>query len=154
VNERVAFIDKVIKNAGPVELIVIDGVAELCTNYNDEKASAEAIQHLMRWSDMTGAMVITILHTTKMHGYAKGHLGSILEKIYDFGWTVSKDPETHVFSIKCRDSRFAPFPSVEFERGLDGRIVQDDAPTPEPESAHVYSSTDITPKYDGDIIPF
>lgn len=134
VKERIAFIEKKIYESGPVELIVIDGVVDLCENFNDETASAYTIQKLMEWSDRSGAMLLTVLHTTKVGGYAQGHLGSTLEKKYDFGFTVSKDEETHVFRAKHRDSRFAPFPSFEFERDekgfpfMDGPFDAEDPP--------------------------
>jgi archaellum biogenesis ATPase FlaH len=157
VEERVAFIDMVIeRNAGNIELIIVDGLVDLCKNFNDENASRDTVQTLMDWSDKSKAMILTVLHTTKVGGYAQGHLGSTLEKKYDFGWTVSKDDDTHTFRVKHRDSRFAPFPSFEFERDQDGFPFMDGEQS-EPEEVgppEIYDAK-VMPAYDdNEPIPF
>ena len=155
-DQRVQFIDQKIKEAGNVELIVIDGLKDLCNDFNDITASAVTMQHLMTWSAMTGALIIPVLHTTKTGGYARGHLGTELENKYDLGFTVSKDEESHIFRVKHRDSRFAPFPSFEFERDengfpfMDSGFVQDVEPI---EEQKVYQAS-VSPANEEEEIPF
>lgn len=118
--ERITAIEHVLAMPGDIELIVLDGLVDICMSFNDEKASEEAVGHLLRWSDITGAMLLTVLHTTKTAGHMRGHLGSILQEKYDFGFDVKKDKELNAYYVKCRDARFAPFPSFTFFRDEKG----------------------------------
>jgi hypothetical protein len=155
-DQRVQFIDKKIRDAGNVELIVIDGLKDLCNDFNDITASAVTMQHLMTWSAITGALIIPVLHTTKTGGFARGHLGTELENKYDLGFTVSKDEESHIFKVKHRDSRFAPFPGFEFERNADGFPFMDgeQSEPEEIEPPEIYDAK-VMPVYDdNEPIPF
>jgi hypothetical protein len=116
VNDRVRAIGAILHGRRDLGLIVIDGIVDLCENFNDERASAQTIEHLMRWSDETGAMILTVLHLTKADGFMRGHLGTALQNKYDFGIEVKKDKEMDNYTVKCRESRFAPFPGFTFER--------------------------------------
>ena len=108
------------------------------------------------WSAKTGALIMPVLHTTKTGGYARGHLGTELENKYDLGFTVSKDEDSHIFRVKHRDSRFAPFPSFEFERDengfpfMDSGFVQDIEPI---EEQKAYQAS-VSPAEDEEEIPF
>lgn len=136
VQKRVEAIDLILAQPGEIELIVIDGLVDLCPDFNEVKASEETMGHLLRWSDTTGAMIITVLHTTKAMGFMRGHLGTALQNKCDFAFEVSKDPEMNHYKVKCRESRFAPHPTFEFSRddnglpyieGEEGEQIEDDS---------------------------
>ena len=55
----------------------------------------------------------------------RGHLGTALQNKYDLGLQIENDTERGVYTIKHRDSRFAPFPGFEFLRDDRGMPVLD-----------------------------
>lgn len=118
--ERVQAIELILAKPGEIELIVIDGVVDLCTNFNEEKPSIETVERLMHWSDKTGAMLLTVLHTTKAMGFMRGHLGTALQNKLDFAFEVKRDGVDNSYEVSCRESRFAPFPSFGFYRDEKG----------------------------------
>lgn len=120
IQDRVRAIGAMLHNRKDLGLVIIDGIVDLCENFNDEKASAHTMEHLMRWSDETGALFLTVLHLTKSEGFMRGHLGTALQNKYDFGIEVRKDADNNSFDVKCRESRFAPFPGFTFLRDDKG----------------------------------
>ncbi len=50
----------------------------------------------------------------------RGHLGTALQNKYDFGIEVKRDADNNTFDVKCRESRFAPFPGFTFLRDEKG----------------------------------
>jgi hypothetical protein len=64
-----------------IDMLVIDGIADLIKERNDERQSVELSHKLMEWSSKTGAHIITVIH--KRYGDSKptGHIGTeILKK--------------------------------------------------------------------------
>lgn len=157
VKQRLQAIDEIIKG-DPVELIFLDGLVDICEDLMDSKKSKETLEHLLRWSDETNALIATVLHETKSMGFARGHLGTELENKYDHGLTVEKDQYEPNFKFKCRDSRFSPHPVVDFTRDERGWpvLLGDDmqAEQEEPEPALAYTGVDMPVADDSDDIPF
>lgn len=118
--ERVAVIDARLKGRKDLSLIVIDGLVDLCNNFNDERAASETLQHLMRWSDETGAAIITMLHLTKGSRFMRGHLGSILKQKADSGIMLTHNEGEPNYDVKCHFGRYAPFPAWSFYRDRNG----------------------------------
>jgi len=118
--ERVAVIDARLRGRKDLSLVVIDGLVDLCTNFNDERAASETLQHLMRWSDETGAAIITMLHLTKGSRFMRGHLGSILKQKADSGIMLTHKEGEANYDVRCHFGRYAPFPAWSFYRDRDG----------------------------------
>lgn len=117
VDQRLKAVDYFIRNGQKPAFIVIDGLVDLCRDFNSEKESAETMEYLMRWTDETGALLITVLHLTKGNGFMRGHLGTALQNKCDFSIEVAQDKDwPGAFSVKSRDSRFTPFPKFSFLR--------------------------------------
>lgn len=131
VKERVQVINELLQGRKDLTYIVIDGIVDLCEDFNSERHSKETIEHLMRWSDETGALIITVLHLTKSQGFMRGHLGTELQNKHDFSLQVTQDKEQGIYAVKPRDSRFAPFPGFEFFRDENGYPVLDMPEQPE-----------------------
>jgi len=133
---RLKVIDKYLEKQEGLGLIVIDGIKDLLRNINSEEEAAVVMEYLMKWSDQTKAMVIGVLHTTKANGFVRGHIGTEFENKYDVGILTEKDPDLARFTVKCRDSRFAPFKQFDFEKDEKGYPVMDawgnlDTPSPD-----------------------
>jgi archaellum biogenesis ATPase FlaH len=141
-SERLTALKKIVEQVGNVGLIVIDGVVDLCADYMDNKHSADTVQELMTLSDETKALVLTVLHVTKQNGFMRGHLGTELQNKCDFAIQVEQEKDSGTYKVRCRETRFAPWPPLTFTRDphtgrarLEGVQVDDDwntPPTPAP----------------------
>jgi hypothetical protein len=120
VKQRVEVIDYLLSGFKDLGLIVLDGIVDLGTDFNNERAASETIEKLMQWSDETGATIITALHLTKGNKFMRGHLGSILSQKADAVFELSHAQGEPDYGVKCRLSRYAPFPAWTFTRDRDG----------------------------------
>jgi len=163
VADRIKAIDMVLSQPGKVAAIVIDGIVDICNNFNDEKASADTIQRLMSWSDHLGATLFPILHLTKADGFMRGHLGTALQNKADAAFEVVLDQQEGRHTVKHREARFARFPSFDFYRDSDGlpyidqpTIINSDGPEVEPVHAQAYNPiiTSVSKINNDDDIPF
>lgn len=118
VADRMKSVEYFIKDGPPPAMIIIDGLVDLCRNFNDERESSEVVDKLLQWSDETGAMLLTVLHLTKSAGFMRGHLGTALQNKIDAAIEVMLDEGQGPgwFGVKSRDSRFTPFPKFNFLR--------------------------------------
>lgn len=121
--DRVFAIDELLKGRRDVGLVVIDGLVDLCENFNNEQESGKTIDNLLRWSDETKAMFLTVLHLTKSDGYMRGHLGTELQNKCDWSEEVKREKDDGIYRIENRDARFSPFPAFEWTRDDKGEAV-------------------------------
>jgi len=121
---RLKFIEHYLKNnIDHPSLVIIDGIADLCSDANNIQESNEVVQKLMEWSANYNCHIINVIHQN--FGSSKlgtGHLGSFLEKkaetvIQLEANTVNKNWVT----VRCGRSRGYAFETFSFEvneRGL------------------------------------
>jgi len=154
--QRLRGIDLELAGRKDLGLIVIDGLVDLLVNFNSETESACVMEHLLKWSDETKAMIITVLHLTKADGFMRGHLGTALQNKYDAGIQVNKDGDDNIFRVKCRDSRFAPFQPFEFSKDEYGYPVFEGGPAVlEPDFTQTLASVPASSQpQQGEYIPF
>lgn len=80
---KLDFIDKEIhhnKYNGNLGLVIIDGIADLILEGNDQGESNSITQRIMKWSSELDTHIILVIHNTYGVKKATGHLGSYLEK--------------------------------------------------------------------------
>ncbi len=115
---RIDFIDYYLENKiDKPSLIIIDGIADLCSDANSIVESNALVQKLMEWSAKYKCHIINVIHQN--YGSQKlgtGHLGSFLEKKAETvialeANTVNKDWVT----VKCGRSRGYSFDTFSFE---------------------------------------
>ena len=115
---RIEFIDYYLKEKIKTpSLLIIDGIADLCSDANNISESNQLVQKLMEWSSIYKCHIINVIHQN--FGSSKlgtGHLGSFLEKkaetvIQLEANTVNKDWVT----VKCGRSRGYSFDTFSFE---------------------------------------
>jgi len=159
--DRLTALKNIAEQIGNVGLIIIDGVVDLCPDFMDSKHSEQTVQELMTLSDETKAMVLTVLHVTKKDGFMRGHLGTELQNKCDFAFTVEQEKDSGRYKVKCRESRFAPWPPLTFTRDphtgrarLEGVRADDDWNTPPvPPPAHSAAMVAARPGREDDV-PF
>ena len=115
---RIEFIDYYLKERIKTpSLLIIDGIADLCSDANNISESNHLVQKLMEWSSNYKCHIINVIHQN--FGSSKlgtGHLGSFLEKkaetvIQLEANTVNKDWVT----VKCGRSGGYSFDTFSFE---------------------------------------
>lgn len=124
---REAIIDQVIKyflkEGTKIDLICIDGVVDICENFNENSAAQKTSQMIMTWSDVSGASIYSVLHTNKSGGEVRGHLGTELSNKTDFTIEVKKKKDDDIYSqVLSKDSRYFPFKSFEIYQDKFGMI--------------------------------
>ena len=65
--------------AGKIDLLVIDGVADLVYNTNDIKEGVLIAERLLKWSSEGNLHLITVIHKTGSSDKARGHLGTAIQ---------------------------------------------------------------------------
>ena len=115
---RIDFIDYYLENKiDKPSLIIIDGIADLCSDANSIIESNALVQRLMEWSAKYKCHIINVIHQNYgSQKFGTGHLGSFLEKKAETvialeANTVNKDWVT----VKCGRSRGYSFDTFSFE---------------------------------------
>jgi len=116
--ERLEFIEYFIKEKiNEPSLVIIDGIADLCSDVNNIEQSNNLVSALMRISEEQNVHIICVIHQN--FGSAKlgtGHLGSALEKKAET--VISLEANTvnrNWTTVKCGRSRGYSFETFSFE---------------------------------------
>lgn len=92
------------------DLLIIDGVADLCNDPNDLHESEALTCELMRWSSEYDNHILCVLHTNPGGEKARGHLGSSLLRKSETVMLVKADGAASVVSPQyCRNEPFSEF---------------------------------------------
>jgi RecA-family ATPase len=117
--ERVEFIEYYLydklesKNIG---LVIIDGIADLCSDVNNIEESNNVVQKLMKWTKELNCHIITVIHSNFGTDKPTGHLGSFLEKKTETQIQLELNTvNKHLVTVSCKRSRNAPFDSFSFK---------------------------------------
>lgn len=97
-----------------IGLVIIDGIADLAPNNNDESYAVMVNEWLLRVTDEYDCHIMTVIHTN--HGSEKptGHLGSFLEKKAETQIHLSFNKNTGCIEVNCKRSRNSPFKDFSF----------------------------------------
>ena len=108
-----------------VDLVTIDGVADLCQSPNDEAEGLAVVSELMALAQRYNCAIVCVLHENPGTETAKtrGHLGSELNRKAFANLRVDKDAETLVSTIYGLDMRKRDIPKEQgFCFGWDDAI--------------------------------
>ena len=99
-----------------IGLVIIDGIADLCSDVNNIEESNNVVQKLMKWTKELNCHIITVIHSNFGTDKPTGHLGSFLEKKTETQIqlelnTVNKGMVT----VSCKRSRNASFENFSFK---------------------------------------
>jgi len=117
--ERVEFIEYYLydklegKNIG---LVIIDGVADLCSDVNNIEESNNVVQKLMKWTKELDCHIVTVIHSNFGTDKPTGHLGSFLEKKTETQISLELNTVNKgLVKVSCKRSRNAPFEDFNFK---------------------------------------
>ena len=104
-----------------VGLVIIDGIADLVSEANNQIESNEIVQKLMTWTTVFNCHIITVIHSNFGTDKPTGHLGSFLEKKTETQIELKFDSMTGKTMVTCKRSRNIPF--KEFFFYLDDKTL-------------------------------
>jgi len=98
--------DKFYYQYGGIQLVVIDGIADLVKSANDEAESVAVIDELYRLAGIYNTCILCVLHFVPNGLKLRGHLGSELQRKAATILSIEKDEEpaqSVVKALKVRD---------------------------------------------------
>lgn len=104
-----------------IGLVIIDGIADLVSEANNQIESNEIVQKLMTWTTVFNCHIITVIHSNFGSDKPTGHLGSFLEKKTETQIELKFDSMTGKTMVTCKRSRNIPF--KEFFFYLDDKTL-------------------------------
>ena len=114
-----------------IDLILLDGVADLCVDVNDNVDTRLLTDELMKWSAVYNCAVVGVIHTNFGSKKATGHLGSHLQKKVETLIDVERIPEEKQVKVSCQMSRNKSFEEFVFEidrysmpKVIDGELTE------------------------------
>ncbi len=125
IEERRRTIEDAFKEENP-DIVFIDGVRDLLTDFNSLTESSDLIQWLMQLTAEHGCTIVSILHQNKSKedGNMRGHLGTeLLNKLTDCFEVSKKDGK---FLVTCTDSRNVPCADFAFSIDAEGNFREED----------------------------
>jgi len=100
-------------------VLIVDGLLDLCLNFNDEVESRKLVQWLKYITKVYNILIITVLHLGKKEGATLGHLGSATDRYAVSTLEVVKDKEQQTFTLQSRfmrsDADFEPVSIKNFD---------------------------------------
>lgn len=130
------FIEQYIKDNPDCSVIVIDGLLDLCLNYNDEAETRYLTNWLKRITKVYNLCVIVILHLAKNGLETIGHLGSNTDRWAQSTLTVRNDKQTKQLVLEAKFLRssdhFEPI-AITWSEQYKQFILTDYMTPPEPE---------------------
>ena len=110
--ERLEFLEEIIKREGGIGLVILDGVRDLVGDINDNKTAHEVAEIIEKWCDDYGIHLVTTLHLNKTDKSPRGHLGAEITAKAESVIMLEKeknDESTKVSPLELRDIEFSPF---------------------------------------------
>lgn len=102
---------------GNIGFISVDGSADLLDNVNDLEMSNKVVSAMMRWTKLSNAHLVTILHRNHGSNKPTGHLGSAILKKAETVAFVEK--EDNIVKVTPEYTRNYPFEEFRFQLDKD-----------------------------------
>jgi hypothetical protein len=102
-----AFIESYLKETPECAIAVIDGVLDLCVDYNDVTQTREVTDYLKRITKVYDVCLVLVLHLSKNTGETLGHLGANTDRWAQSTVTVEKVKDTRQMILKPKFLRSA-----------------------------------------------
>lgn len=121
--QKVSFLDYVIHKVGNVGYVFLDGIVDLCQDFNDLKESKMLVSYVRQLAAKHRFSLANVLHNAKSTGLARGHLGSFLEEKSKCLMNCIKDKDMGHTTFDFTHTRgFTPPPSIMVEHDDNGHL--------------------------------
>lgn len=122
-NELLSYAIEIIKP----DVIIIDGIVDLCNNFNDVEESKAVVDTCMKLSSMYNCHIFAVIHTnpSDADGKGRGHLGTMAaQKAFEV--IQLKKNIIGVFTVSSYCSRETPMPTWAFRFDDEGNLISAD----------------------------
>ena len=100
------------------DFVFLDGLADLCADFNDQRESAQVVGELVNVAEETRCALLAVVHTSKTDkSEARGHVGAIAQQKAGEVYEVRRETGSSVADVVQVLSRFAGVPDIAFEFG-------------------------------------
>ena len=124
ISERLEFVEYVMDRVGNVGVLVLDGIVDICEDYNDQKGSRRLIDHLKVLTAKHKTLFLPVLHNARSTGSARGHLGTELINKSKAVIKVSKETDANHSKAEFEYIRGRQEPdSFEFGHDSNGNLI-------------------------------
>ena len=109
--------DKLYYEFNGIQMVVIDGIADLVRCANDEAESVGIIDELYRLAGIYKTCIVCVLHYVPNGMKLRGHLGSELQRKAAAILSIEKDEDPHISvvkALKVRDGSPLDVPIIQF----------------------------------------
>lgn len=100
-------VEHLLKTDSEVSTVIIDGLLDLCINYNDEKETRLLTNWIKRITKQYNILLITVIHLGKKDGETLGHLGSNSDRWAQSTLTISRNKEQKTYTLEAKFLRSA-----------------------------------------------
>lgn len=113
--ERLELIEFVFENFKGLGFVVIDGIRDLIRDINSPEESTMISSKLLKWSEKSGAHILTVLHENISDGKLRGHIGTELMNKAESVLRVEKEKnDLGISTISCDMVRGLEFEPIQF----------------------------------------
>jgi hypothetical protein len=102
-----AMIEELLKTDPEVSFLIIDGLLDLCLNYNDEKETRLLVNYLKRITKTYNIFLLSVLHLGKKDAQTLGHLGSNTDRWAQSTLVIERDKEKQSYTLSAKFLRSA-----------------------------------------------
>jgi hypothetical protein len=81
--------------------VFIDGLLDLCRNFNDERETFGVIEFLKTVSEEKNVLIIGVIHQSKRETYSLGHLGSAVDRYAESTVSIEKDDSRKFITLSA-----------------------------------------------------
>ncbi|PAZ05193.1 MAG: hypothetical protein CAK88_08915 [Verrucomicrobiia bacterium AMD-G2] len=114
--ERTRFVanvcDREALKHGGLQLVIVDGIADLCRDPNDQAESFDLVEHWHNFSVNHACVTLAVLHLNPGTEKSRGHLGSQLERKAETPLMIKKNAKG-ISTMYATHARKAHFPDSE-----------------------------------------
>lgn len=118
-----AFIAYLVQKHPNMGILFIDGIVDLCEDYNDLKKSSELVGFIKKIANKHNILIINVLHNARSTGDARGHLGTELINKSKAVIQVTKDAESNISTVNFKYLRERSPEDFDFEHDANGNLV-------------------------------
>jgi hypothetical protein len=98
-------IETYLKQTPDCAVIIIDGLLDLCLNYNCEIETRHLTNYLKRLTKVYNCFIVSVLHLSKNSGETLGHLGSNTDRWAQSTFIIKKVQETQQITLEAKFMR-------------------------------------------------
>lgn len=128
------------------DFVFLDGVADLCLNFNDNQECAGLVNRLIQVAEQYNCAILCVNHVTRGTNESRGHLGAILQQKSSEVYLMKRDKRSPEATVTQDSSRFADVPDICFRFGEGFSLLPSEGSKPKDEKratfAKLFESTD------------